>query len=41
MSTRQKLLMTLPLALTLCFMVGCQGKKATVEKFMEDGVESE
>ena len=35
----KKLLMILPLALTLCFMVGCQGKKANVEKFIEDGVE--
>ena len=35
----KKLLMILPLALTLCFMVGCRGKKANVEKFMEDGVE--
>lgn len=35
----RKLLMILPLALTLCFIVGCQGKKANVEKFMEDGVE--
>lgn len=35
----KKLLMILPLALTMCFMAGCQGKKANVEKFMEDGVE--
>ena len=35
----KKLLMILPLALTLCFMFSCKGKKANVEKFMEDGVE--
>ena len=35
----KKLLMILPLALTLCFMFSCKEKKANVEKFMEDGVE--
>jgi len=31
MSTRQKLLLILPLALILCFMVGCQDKEAMAE----------
>jgi hypothetical protein len=35
----KKLLMILPLALILCFMVSCQKKEANVERFMEDGVE--
>jgi hypothetical protein len=35
----KKLLIILPLALILCFMVGCQDKEAYVERFMEDGVE--
>ena len=35
----KKLYMILPLALILCFMVGCQDKEANVERFMEDGVE--
>jgi hypothetical protein len=35
----KKPFMILPLALILCFMVGCQDKEANVEKFMEDGVE--
>ena len=35
----KKVFMILPLALILCFMVGCQGKEADVERIMEDGVE--
>lgn len=35
----KKLCMILPLALILCFMVGCQDKEANVERFMEDGIE--
>ncbi|MFX0203156.1 MAG: hypothetical protein ACFFCW_44190 [Candidatus Hodarchaeota archaeon] len=35
----KKLLLILPLALILCFMVGCQDKEADVERIMEDGVE--
>ncbi len=35
----KKLTMILPLALILCFMVGCQDKEAEIERFMEDGVE--
>ncbi len=34
----KKLSMVLPLALILCFMVGCQ-RQEQVERFMEDGVE--
>ena len=35
----KKLLMIIPLALILCFMVGCQDKEAMVERIMENGVE--
>ncbi|MCJ7579058.1 MAG: 6-bladed beta-propeller [Candidatus Aminicenantes bacterium] len=35
----KKLFMILPLALILCFMVGCKDKEADIERFMEDGVE--
>jgi len=35
----KKLLIILPLALILCFIVGCQDKEADIERFMEDGVE--
>jgi hypothetical protein len=35
----KNLSMILPLALILCFMVGCQDKETEIERFMEDGVE--
>jgi len=35
----KNLIIILPLALILCFMVGCQDKGAYVDRFMEDGVE--
>ena len=35
----KKLSMILPLALILCFMVGCQDKESYVDRFMEGGVE--
>lgn len=35
----KKPLMILPLALILCFTVGCQDKAAHAERFVEDGVE--
>ncbi len=38
MSTRQKLLIIIPLVILLCFTFGCK-KEANVERFMEDGVE--
>ncbi len=35
----EKLYIILPIALILCFMVGCQDKEANVERIMEDGIE--
>jgi hypothetical protein len=35
----KKLFMVIPLVLLLCFTFSCKGKKANVERFMEDGVE--